>query len=475
MAVSLVYRGQGIPQLDPPELPEDCIYLIFKELIVQSIGNIPKLATVCKQWRQILDDPFLGRHLFRHSGLTIPQNRQTTWQHGYRLAVGNFFINDLNIQPTMTTISYSPSLHIEANGCIAWIRDRGFIHYDDQQFNVCLLATPHQVHSCITPHPISTLGVYENTVICGLASGDITLYSIEPLKPIISWKAHQEKVEYLCRYEQDWISVSSSSVIRSNPANQTNKCVSTLPPQFLKQYPYIQYYNHHLIFSMSGHSLHSSIYNTGYAALPLNTDANTLTEIEPLSHLETSYTIYGWGNTIAFFDNRCSITSLPFDPSHQYGTSEGKIVSWLPLPFEPTNPSCIFRGDVAFIISRAPGGDADDTEELTEDHEDLDDTEDSDKEPNRIRMVDLRGDRNIVYEYLETSGIGVDESDTYLCHIEDNKFLYFRCDSHEIVILDFPIVLSAEPLVLPSLLPKNENLPSALEVHKNRGKEETPR
>lgn len=413
MAVAPIFQQQNVPLLVFSDVPEDCILLIFNELVADRLGNMPMLATVCRQWKQILDWPAIGLQVFKQAGIPFSKNENPSWQHAYRLAVGNFFINPHNQQPTLTTIPYSSKLNVEESGSVAWISGRGFIHYDGPKFSVCFFATPQHVQSCKTPHRISSLACANNEIVCGSMSGDLCVYSLETWDLIMTCRPHANEVENIFPYEGDWVSVSSSEVVRLNLGTQTAQVIWKIPALGFEN---VVFFNHYLFFTQYEGATLESYYTALSIAHP-----QTLIHIQtPLSLNPSNSTLLGWGEQIAFFNNKSSITVARLHPSHQY-ESDGKTFSSPPSSVGESS-MCFFRGDVAFITTPINSYDRD-----------------ADEVPERISLIDLRGNQNIAFNYIEQTGIALDIVDNYLCTIEGNKFTYLRKDSHEIVMIDFPI------------------------------------
>lgn len=428
-----------------PFLPDDCLVLVFKDLFFCSEKYISTLALTCKDWMWIVNHSNIGRIVFEIACLPFPNNLQNnTWQHAYRLAIGNFFVNDQKQNSTIITIPYSNQLKV--NKEIAWIGDRGFVHYGDAQFSVCLFTSPHQVANCLTTDSISKLAVFQDQIVCALTNGTINVYSLDPLTLTFYYKAHAKPVLHLLECKNGWFSISRSEIVQFDllSKNKDSKdCLKICESETLWfAAEDVHLFNNDFLFYFNKTDLQKA----GYHALDILKKQLIPVEVPTI----LSSDIYLWGNRIALHDDDLTFTSFRANSTHQYvDPMVGETIS---LNFSNVNTydehEYFFRGDVVFKIS------------FSHNFQDIEDTKDP-VHLDSISLLNLK-DGEEIFNYTDENGIVLDEDGRYMCNIFNNKFLYIRDQCNEIVVIDFPIVDTSschEPSFKKRKLePKNEDL-----------------
>ena len=370
-----------------------------------------------------MDGNEFGKLIFEKIGLPFPHQWQGSWQQAYQLTMGSWFVSRAAVKTDIEVIPFSQDLDINV-GRVVWIEDRGFIHYNDCQFSMCHFTDAQTIRSCTTEHPLSSLIVIKDQVVCGLENGEVAVYCLETLKCLFTYQAHCEKILSLFPFDQTWITVSEHEI--RHWAHQEARLLSILKIEYRYNLLSFKCFNRHLFFDAF-----TSLDSTTLTHFALDLDDPQNEPVKITGPIGQHISFYGWGDQLIFVDRsgifegqKSTVTRFTMSTSHQY--REGTPVIG---PIEETEGHtflfCFYRGNAVFFVSKI---DRSHNEDLSETIEDPVSSFD------RIQILDLKGNRGLVFDYIETEGIFFNYE--LACTVMGTRLVYLR-ENHEILFFNF--------------------------------------
>ncbi len=392
-------------------LVDDCLLTIFCKVIKNDMASFGAVALVCRHWSNQIDRLEIGVLVFDLAGLVFPKSLTTSWQHQFKLSIGYFF--DPKRKPDVTQVDYSSDIDVKKGG-IAWIGDKGFIHFLNQHFRVCLFESPMQSTLSTTDFPIISFLTHEGCLIAGLSNGAITVCKMEDISPLLSYTMHQNGVEELFPFRQGLLSVSSDRVVLSDLKRKESSVVCQFDPPLAVEH-HFSFFNHQLFLTRMQRKY---VQGTPFFKSEFTTEALNLNQIEKgwvrvLQNPDAALfanNICGWGPFIGFFGGEGALywSHSRINSEHDYEEQSPSLYCY--FEEDERDPQPVFRGNALFVIKA-----------------------------DVVELHSLRDNKSLVQHY-EPASIA-QNSKGPIGTVMGNRFIYFKEQEHKLVTLEFPIPL----------------------------------